>query len=144
MGNLLDKKGLNAISSNSTYLISVKSLNKDASLLFDFEKTRANMLISIKNNFWLRQELIDPSRQIDSNKDKNSYFELKANSSVKAKLKCKAKYTNNESTRYFFKTVIHFYVRRNNFFPPKKKGNLKLCSRFSWFLLHLPGRETAR
>ena len=78
MGNLLDGKGLNAISSNSTYLISVKSLNKDASLLFDFEKTRANMLISIKNNFWLRQELIDPSRQIDSNKDKNGYFELKA------------------------------------------------------------------
>ena len=129
--------------------MSVKSLNKDASLLFDFVKTRANVLISVKNNFWLRQELIDPSRQIDSNKHKNSYFELKANSSVKAKLKCKAKYTNNESTRYFSKTLIHFYVRRNNFFAPKKTRKLKvmqlifvvpICS----MILHLPERETAR
>ena len=127
----------------------VKSSNKDASLLFDFVKTRANVLISVKNNFWLRQELIDPSRQIDSNKHKNSYFELKANSSVKAKLKCKAKYTNNESTRYFSKTLIHFYVRRNNFFAPKKTRKLKvmqlifvvpICS----MILHLPERETAR
>ena len=127
----------------------VKSSNKDASLLFDFVKTRANVLTSVKNNIWLRQELIDPSRQIDSNKHKNSYFELKANSSVKAKLKCKAKYTNNESTRYFYKTLIHFYVRRNNFFPPKKTRKLKvmqlifvvpICS----MILHLPERETAR
>ena len=104
----------------------VKNSNKDASLLFDFQKTRANMLVSVKNNFSLRQELIDPSRQIDSNKDKNSYFELKANSSVNAKLKYKAKYTNNESTRYFYKTLIHFYVRRNNFSRQKKPRKLKV------------------
>ena len=47
-----------------------KSLKKDASLLFDFQKTGANMLISVKSNFSLRQQFIDPSRQIDSNKDK--------------------------------------------------------------------------
>ena len=50
----------------------VKSSNKDASSLFDFRKTRTNMLISVKNDFSLRQELIDLSRQIYSNKDKKS------------------------------------------------------------------------
>ena len=86
----------------------VKSSNKDARLLFDFQKTRANM------------ELIDPSRQIDTNNDKNSKFELKANSSVKAKLRCKAKYANRVSGRYFSENIGHFYVRRKIFLAPKK------------------------
>ena len=52
--------------------MSVKSLNKDGSLRFDFQKTRANMLISVKNNFLHGQDLIDPSRHIGTNKDKSS------------------------------------------------------------------------